>query len=251
MGKVFKLKNIVSIFLFFILFSSLLGSKDDKLQEARSLFLKGKYQEAINFCNLIETVDSYVLQSRIISIHTYFYKNGEHAEKEYLKAYNIAKKAIKNGNLNANAYVEAAHALGRYGQEIGILHALSKGIADRVKKYLTKALSLHNENIIANISMGMWHAEVLNQAGRTIGKVVYGADIEKARFFFAKAYELNNQQIGLLYELSYGYSLLGEEKDILRSNQLIEELFNIDNFSHMDSLYKKKANKLKIELEKY
>ena len=100
MGKVFKLKNIVSIFLFFILFSSLLGSKDDKLQEARSLFLKGKYQEAINFCNLIETVDSYVLQSRIISIHTYFYKNGEHAEKEYLKAYNIAKKAIKNGNLN-------------------------------------------------------------------------------------------------------------------------------------------------------
>ena len=33
--------------------------------------------------------------------------------------------------------------------------AITKGIADRVKKYLDKALSINSNNIIANLSKGI------------------------------------------------------------------------------------------------
>ena len=245
MGKIIRLVKILLLLTFFFYFlNSLNANSNDEIQNARNLFLKGDYQGAIELCEALNTAESLVLQSRIISIYTYFYKNNDEAEKNYLKAYKLAKKAININMNNSETYVEAAHSLGRYGQQIGILSAISMGIADRVKKYLSKALFLDSNNVIANLSLGIWHAEIIDKAGKFIGGGVYGAKSKEARKLFQKTLQLNNNQIGLLYELSYGYYLLGEEMDIEKSKELISKLLKIENYSHMDSLYKIKAQNL-------
>ena len=66
----------------------------------------------------------------------------------------VAKQDFINGN-NTLAYTKAAHALGRYGQEIGIMSAITKGIAHRVKIYLDKALSFDDNNVIVYLSKGL------------------------------------------------------------------------------------------------
>tara|TARA_A100000164_G_scaffold257366_1_gene229449 strand:+ start:66 stop:806 length:741 start_codon:yes stop_codon:yes gene_type:complete len=242
MGENFKflIKKLFIVPIFFISLTSLA----DKINDARNFFIKGEYIKAINLCEKINTPESLILQSRIISIHSFFFKENEEAQDAYLKAYNIAKIVIKNNNTLSEGYVEAAHALGRYGQEVGVINAIALGVADKIKNYLSLAIKMDENNVIANMSIGIWHAEIINKAGKKLAKILYGASQDKARFYLNRTLELNNEQIGLLYEVARGFSLLGSNKDVELSKNLLSTLISKKNYAHMDSLYKIKAKKL-------
>ncbi|MBJ56990.1 MAG: hypothetical protein CMP24_01955 [Rickettsiales bacterium] len=245
MGKII---SFLSKFLF-IYFLYLFNLASANLDDARNLFLEGEYLQAMELCKNINSNEALILQSRILSIHAFFFKKDAEAKNSYLEAYKIAKKVINNDDKISEAYVEAAHALGRYGQEIGIISAISKGIAEKIKKYLDKALFIEPDDVIANLSMGIWHAEIISKSGKTFANLLYGAKADDARLFLRKALQLNDQQIGVLYEAAYGFKLLKKPDDILLSKKLIKKLLTKDNFSHMDSLYKIKAKKLLKEYD--
>lgn len=120
--------------------------------------------------------------------------------------------------------------------------AITQGIAERVKRYLDKALKINPNNILANLSKGIWHAEIINQAGRTIAGTIYGAKINYAIDHFIKVENHSNfNQIGVLFELAYGYSLLEEVLYLEKATILINSLLKKDAFSEMDKVYKKKG----------
>ncbi len=241
MGKNFNLIKKLLIF-FSLFFNSNIFS--ETIDDARNLFLDGEYLEAIELCGKINSHESLILKARILSIHAHFFKKKENARDTYLKAYGIAKKVIEENDNLSEAYVEAAHSLGRYGQEIGVLSAVTLGVADRVKIFLLKALKIENNNIIANLSMGIWHAEIINKAGRITANWVYGATEKEARFFLNKTLKINDEQIGVLYETAYGFYLLGSANDMEISKTLIEKLILKKNYARLDDLYKLKAEKL-------
>ena len=172
----------------------------------------------------------------------------EVAKDKYLEAYEIIKNVSLEETKNADIYLEAAHALGRYGQKIGIMSAITEGIADRVKRYLDKALKIDDSHTLANLSKGLWHAEIINQAGKTLAKALYGANIKKARNHFSKAYYSGRKEISILYELSYGYYLLGEAEDLILAKKYLKELSLIENKAHIEKLYKNKAIKLQNKI---
>ena len=103
---------------------------------------------------------------------------------------------------------------------------LLRELLKEVKKYLNKALDINPNNILANLSKGIWHAEIINQAGKTLAGAVYGAKIEKAVYHFFDKVEThrNSNEIGVLFELAYGYSLLNEGVYFKKSKVLIERL---------------------------
>ncbi len=249
MGNVVNKIIFVTLYLFFI-FNPIhkLSGNTDQFNIAKKEFLEGNYKTSIKIAESIDSIEAKIFLSRITSIYTHFYQKNEIAKENYLKAYNIAKEAMLIDSQNPEAYVEAAHALGRYGQEIGIMAAISEGIADRVKRYLNKALSYDDKNIIANLSKGIWHAEIVNQAGKTLARALYGAKPETAKEHFKKVFNQNSNEIGVLYELSYGYFLLGEKEDLNFSLTYIEKLLSLENKSHLDKLYKKKAINLKNKI---
>ena len=244
-----KKLNLHIIFLNFVLFiNNLLFANDQSLELARHEFLSGNYDKSINIAKKIDTIEAKVFQSRAMSVHAHFFLKDEIAKEKFLASYQIMKKLYSETSDNADIYVEAAHALGRYGQKIGIMPAITEGIADRVKKYLDKALIIDNTNIIANLSKGLWHAEIINQAGKTLAKAVYRADAKKARDHFAKAYNASNKEISVLYELSYGYYLLGNDADIMLSKKYLKHLLSIEGVAHIDKLYKNKAKILQNKI---
>ena len=247
------IKQSLKIFIYIVLINSwskLSISNQIDLNAAKQEFVNGNYDKSILLASKINTVESMIFLSRTISIYTNFFKKGDEAKESYLKAYNISKKALLINENNTLAYTEAAHALGRYGQEIGIMSAITEGIATRVKKYLDKALDLDDDNIIANLSKGLWHAEIINQAGDVLARGVYGARSETARMHFSKVINLDSNDIAVLYELSYGYMLLGEKKDLEITKAYLEKLLNINSISDIDNLYKKKAKKLSSKIAK-
>ena len=229
-------------------FVNLLCANDQSVALARQEFLLGNYDKSIGIANKLNTIEAKIFQSRAISVYAHFFLEDEMAKEKFLDAYQIMKKLSFKYPGNAEIYTEAAHALGRYGQKIGIMLAISEGIADRVKNYLDKALKIDNNNIIANLSKGLWHAEIINQAGKTLAKVIYGADINKAREYFTKAYNINSQEISVLYELAYGYYLLGTDADLLLSKKLLKHLLSLQEKAHIDQYYKDKALKLQNKI---
>ena len=183
-----------------------------------------------------------------MSVHAHFFLKDEVAKNKFLEAYEIVKKVSLEETQSPDVYLEAAHALGRYGQKIGIMSAITEGIADRVKRYLDKALKIDNSHTLANLSKGLWHAEIINQAGKTLAKALYGANLKKARNHFSKAYNSGKKEISILYELSYGYYLLGEDEDLMLAKKYLKELSLIENKAHIEKLFKNKAIKLQNKI---
>ena len=99
------------------------------------------------------------------------------------------------------------------------------------------------------MSKGLWHAEIINQAGKTLAKALYGANLKKARNHFSNAYSSGKKEISILYELSYGYYLLGEDEDLMLAKKYLKELSLIENKAHIEKLYKSKAIKLQNKIK--
>ena len=249
MGVFTKKVTLHFIFYFFIFFIFCFQKiKSENLDLAKKEFLLGNYENAINISSKLNDLDSKIFQARSMSVYAHFFLKDEVAKNKFLEAYEIVKNISLEETQNADVYLEAAHALGRYGQKIGIMSAITEGIADRVKIYLNKALKLNNSHTLANLSKGLWHAEIINQAGKTLARALYGANLNKARNHFAKAYNSGMKEISILYELSYGYYLLGEDQDLVLAKKYLKELSLIENKAHIEELYKSKAIKLRNKI---
>ena len=243
-------KIILNFFLYFFIFFIFCFQKinSENLDFAKKEFLLGNYENAIDISSKLNDLDSKIFQARAISVYAHFFLKDEVAKNRFLEAYDIVKNIPLEETQNADIYLEAAHALGRYGQKIGIMSAITEGIADRVKRYLDKALKIDNSHTLANLSKGLWHAEIINQAGKTLAKALYGANLKKARNHFSKAYNSGKKEISILYELSYGYYLLGEDEDLILVKKYLNELLLIDNKAHIEEFYKIKALELQNKI---
>ena len=247
---IFTKKLILNFFLYFFIFLTFFFQKinSENLDFAKKEFLLGNYENAIDISSKLNDLDSKIFHARAISVYAHFFLKDEVAKNKFLEAYEIVKKVSLEETQNADIYLEAAHALGRYGQKIGIMSAITEGIADRVKRYLDKALKIDNSHTLANLSKGLWHAEIINQAGKTLAKALYGANVKKARNHFSKVYTSGKKEISILYELSYGYYLLGEDEDLIIAKNYLKELLLIESKAHIEETYKSKAIKLQNKI---
>ena len=65
---------------------------------------------------------------------------------------------------------------------------------------------------------------------------------------FSIAYNSGKNEISILYELSYGYYLLGEDEDLMLAKKYLKELSLIENKAQIEQLFKNKAIKLQNKM---
>jgi tetratricopeptide (TPR) repeat protein len=90
----------------------------------------------------------------------------------------------------ANAHYWAAYALGRYGQGISIAKALQQGLGEQVRTALEKAIALAPAHADAHLALGVFHAEVIDTLGKTLGKA-QGVEAATGLRLFRQALALN------------------------------------------------------------
>ena len=125
----FTRKIIFNYFLYSLLFCliSFQKIKAEDLDFAKKEFLLGNYSDAINIASKINDIDAKIFHVRAISVYAHFFLNDELAKIKFLEAYEIIKEVSLKETQRADVY--EAHALGRYGQKIGIMSAITEGIA--------------------------------------------------------------------------------------------------------------------------
>jgi len=218
-----------------------------ELKEANILFNKGEYLESVNLASKNISIESYIFQAKTLAIYGHFFLEEEEAIKVFKQASEFAFLALDMDSLNDNAHLEAAHTMGRYSQLIGIVSALKEGYAEKISFHLDEALKINPDNVSAQISKGTWHAEIVDKAG-FMANILYGATSEQARNHYEIALNLDGENIGVLYEISYGLFLLDEKEDILRAKQLLTKAIKLSPINHLDKLYIQKAKNLIKEL---
>lgn len=230
-----------------VLFIKNVWANGSELKEANILFNKGEYLESVNLASKNISIESYIFQARTLAIYGHFFLEEEEAIKVFKQASEFAFLALDIDSLDDNAHVEAAHTMGRYSQLIGIVSALKEGYAEKISFHLDEALKINPDNVSAQISKGTWHAEIVDKAG-FMANILYGATSEQARNHYEIALNLDGENIGVLYEISYGLFLLDEKEDILKAKQLLTKAIKLSPINHLDKLYIQKAKNLIKEL---
>ena len=243
----FSIKIISYIIFIFALFIKLSLSSDNTLKEANILFDKGEYLESVNLASENLSIESYIFRARTLAIYGHFLLDSKEALKVFKQAKELAFLALDVDIFDDNAHVEAAHAMGRYSQLIGIVSALKEGYAEKISFHLDEAIKINANNVSAQISKGTWHAEIVDKAG-FMANILYGATSDQAREHYENALNLDKENIGFLFEISYGLYLLDSKEDRVKAKILLSKVIEAEPKNHLDELYIEKAKNLIKEL---
>lgn len=114
---------------------------------------------------------------------------------------------------NANAWYWHAYALNRYSQSISVAKALAQGLGNKIKESLEKTIALSPHHADARITLGAFHAEVIDKVGALIGGMTYGAKKDKSLKLFQEALQLHpGSAIGRIEYANALVILEGEQK---------------------------------------
>ena len=111
-----------------------------------------------------------------------------------------------------NVQFTTALAMGRYSQSISITKALAKGLGGKVKNLLTAVLEAQPDHAEAHLAMAMYHAEIIDKVGATLGGLTYGAKPKIAYQHIESALGLVPNAINLIEAGNAMLLLKGEDK---------------------------------------
>jgi len=218
-------------------------SEENIMKKSNILFDQGEYMEAIELASESSIIESYIFRAKTLSIYGHFLLKEEKAITVFKEARGYAEHALEMDIYNDDAHVEAAHAMGRYSQLIGILSALKQGYAEKIEFHLDEAIKLNPTNVSAQIAKGTWNAEIVNKAG-FMAKFLYGATSDLAREHYKIALSLDGNNIGVIYEAANGLMLLDEIEDITHAKNLLINALGIKPINHLDKMYLNKVKAL-------
>ncbi|MBP7370629.1 MAG: hypothetical protein KA902_04245 [Arenimonas sp.] len=147
----------------------------EHLQHAWLAFHRGEFQQAFELGSDLGPCGSSVA-TKAIGIHaTYLVKKTEDKLARFELLAEMATQAISVLPKEANSHYRLAFGYGRYSQGLSIAKALSMGLAGKVKTALDTCLKLNPKHAEAHLASALWHAEIINKVGSTLGGFTYGA----------------------------------------------------------------------------
>jgi tetratricopeptide (TPR) repeat protein len=163
---------------------------DETLQEAWRCYHRGDFQQAVSLADEYGP-GGHVVANKATGMYATHLEKREKRRIECFKS-GIARgeSAIVNFPDEANSHHFYAFNLGRYSQTISIVKALKQGIGGKVLNALTRALEIQPGHADAHTALGLYHAEIIDNIGKLIGGMTYGASEKKALGHFEKAIRL-------------------------------------------------------------
>jgi len=131
------------------------------------------------------------------------------------RAADYARRAIALDPQNADAHVFLAVSLGREGRLESMFTVLRKGYPKLAKQELDAAVAADPHDAQAWAALGGWNIEIVNKGGATMAKMMYGATLEAGFADFAKAFAIEPDNVGLLYQ--YALTLSGYDTAAYRA----------------------------------
>lgn len=208
-------------------------------------FHQGNYREATQLA-LASGLLGLNLASKSIAIYATHLEQREEIKLElFQEAIRLANHAIEVMPQHPDAHYNKAYALGRYSQGISITKALAKGYGKEVRKSLETTLELAPNHAEAHIAFGTYHAEIINQVGKLVASVSYGANKDSGLKHFRNAVRIapdfpiayTQYADGIL--MMFGPSKLKDAKQLYEkaaSSEVADAMEQLDQQNALDEL---------------
>ncbi len=164
------------------------SAKAPSIDEAKAAFEKGRFLEAADLGEALETSGGYALAARSLAVYGHFVAKEEDRIGLLERAMELGEAAVRADSTNPEAHYQSAHAVGRYAQSIGKMTALSQGLAGKIRRLLEATLDNRPDFAEAHVGLGGWHADIAG-AG-PFARLMYGASRKSAVVHYERALEL-------------------------------------------------------------
>ena len=219
------------------------------LEAACTAHTEGRYLEAASLAETLGTSAGCALAAESLALYGHYVAGEEEEQALFQRAMLLAQKAIRLDPLNAEAYLQSAHAMGRYAQTIGAMEALSEGYATKVHEALQNALRLNPAMGSAHLSLGAWHSEIVAALGGLGDSMVYGATRKDAIAHYERALELEPEEILVPVEYALGLLRLDETKNRERARGLLARALHMPSKHALDRILHQRAVEILAALD--
>ena len=210
------------------------------IEQVRAAHAEGRFAEAAELGAALKTSEGYAAAAQSLAINTHFFAKEEDKQALFQRAVELAEEAVRLDAANPEAHIQLAHTRGRYAQTIGFLQAVTGGYATKVRESVEEALRLDPNKAAGHLSLGTWHAEIVNAAGGMAG-FLYGATEKKARSHFARTLELMPDAKVVCVEYAHGLLLMDEERNRDEARRLLQRAVEKPSKDAVDRLYHERA----------
>ena len=187
------------------------GAQAQSLAEAEAAFHDGRFLEAADLGEAIDTSDALAMAVAALAIQGYYLADDGDKQPLFKRGMALAERAVALDGGNAWAYFQTSHAMGRYAQTLGVFEALEEGYAGRIHDALDAALALDPDMVQAHLSLGAWNAEIVASAGFIMANILYGASEEDALAHYERAYALAPDDSTVNLEFAIGLVTLDDD----------------------------------------
>jgi tetratricopeptide (TPR) repeat protein len=193
--------------------------KDAKVLEAWVLFHRGEFQKAFD-AGLKAGGAGITAANKAQAIYANYVEKSEKTKLAMFQEVAARAEALQGEEpKNANAYYYQAYALGRYSQGISVAKALTQGLGGKVKGALETTIKLAPKHADAHISLGTFHAEVIDKVGSLLGKTQC-ADKATGLKMYQQALKLHPQSAIGMVEYANGLVMLEGDKRMKEAEKL-------------------------------
>ena len=210
------------------------------IEEARTAYTEGRFTEATDLAQVLDTSEGYALAANSLAIYGYYIAPDSEKDGVFRRAVELARKAIRLDAVNPEAHLQLAHAMGRRAQVTGVLEALKEGYASQVRDAVQETLRLNPNMAAAHLSFAAWHAGAVSHGGFFAG-LLYGANEEDALAHFERALELAPQQKVVLLEYALGLLSLDAIGNRAQALDLLERAISLPSKDAHDRIIHRKA----------
>ena len=206
------------------------------IEAARAAFAEGRFVEAAELAAALETSEGYTLAAE--SLATYGYHVAAAADQPglYERAIAAAEEAIRLDPDNPAAHFQSAHAIGRSGEVVGVMEALNRGYARRVRSALEEALRLDPQLGGAHLGLAGWHAEIVNRMGRMMANMAFRATRQNALAHYERALELDPDEMFTYLEYAHGLLLLNRSRNLEQARELLTRATKLPRQDALDRI---------------
>lgn len=224
-----------------VLFAAATIGTDAPTTAARSAFDEGRYVEAADLAESLGTSPGYALAAEALAVYGHFVAPEDEKMAVLERANELAGQAVALDGTNAEARFQFAHAMARYAQSIGPVNALRQGYVGRSREAIDAVLELDPTMASAVLSLASWHADVVDGAGRLIGRTVYGATLGAAIENYEHTLELAPDEKVAYYEFGRGLAAIGGRKHRDRARTLLARAVELPATNHFDQIIHERA----------
>jgi tetratricopeptide (TPR) repeat protein len=219
--------------------------KDAEVLAAWALFHAGEFHKATE-AGLTAGGAGITVANKAQSIYANYLEKSEKTKFAlFLEVASRAEAQAAEDPKNANAYYQIAYSLGRYSQGISVAKALAQGLGSKVKTALETAIKLQPKHADAHITLGAFHAEVIDKVGSLLGRT-QGASKDTGLAMFKTALKLNPTSAIAMVEYANGLVMLEGDKKMKEAEKLYADAAACDPQDAMERLDVEMA---KAELE--